>query len=156
MLYDPRIRHRIQIGMFRAIRFFGLSTRIGYTGWQPVYPTLLRMIPEKRRTSKMMRVLQTREKSGRSHTCVRKSWKRLRVKRWIYLLSFWRWRDSHRLTTRRQKRTCLDYCLINFVQNDFQHGHKMFNTLRFLTTTSRTVLTDYVYWRWHKIDQQDS
>ncbi len=38
--------------------------------WYPdpsIVAILLRMIPEKRRTRKMMRMIQTREKSGRSH-----------------------------------------------------------------------------------------
>jgi hypothetical protein len=45
-----------------------------------------------------------------------------------FLLNSWSWTDGHRLTTRRRRRTCLDYCLdyglcflINIVETRDQH-----------------------------------
>ena len=95
--------------------WLGRKTRTGGEDRkQTTYVSLLRMMTEKRRTRKILRILETIDMSGRSSTWPRKTSKPLGVSHRIYMRNSWRWRGG-RSQTSRNRMTGMDSCLILFV-----------------------------------------
>jgi hypothetical protein len=70
-----------------------------------------RVVPSTQ-TSKMMRMVQTRETSGRSPTWLSKTSKPLRVRRRIYMTNLWRWQGGLRRFQEREKENDLPWFLL--------------------------------------------